>query len=89
MYEKRTVLSYSVIPSPGFLLLEWRVTHSLIYSMAKPAATPTAATMISLFQLIGLASPLKVATGALVVNVPLADFDGRTEIEAGFVGAWI
>ena len=57
--------------------------------MAKPAATPTAANIISLFQLMGLASPLKVATGAPVVKVPLADGDGKTEIEAGLVGAWI
>ena len=59
----------------------------VVYSMAKAAATPTAATAISLDQDMTPAAPVKaVADGLEVAKVPLADGAGAP---VAAVGAWI
>lgn len=74
----------SLSPSPSFFPISYQIVHG-VYRRARPRATPTAATAISLPQLMALAAPLNgvtVAEGAPPVNVPFADARTVTEAEA-------
>ena len=62
--------------------VDGKVMREAFYSMAKPAAAPTAATTISLLKPITLAAPLN-ADGDGVANVPLELGAGTPEAPVG------
>ena len=62
-----------------------RLMAKAFYSMAIPAAAPTAATTISWLQEKRAAAPVKAAVGVREVKVPLDD-GGTTTVEATVVG---